>query len=266
MRIVHLTDIHINLDSASESGFIACLQQVHQLNPQPELIVFGGDMVRDALVDDQETVSKQWDKFTQILADHCTIPFIHCLGNHDITAWETPALAKQFALKKMGLGRAYYSFQKDDWKFIVLDSNHLKTDQTWYEARLDNAQFEWLKIQLEGAKSLNTLVISHIPILSAAVFFDGENVKEHQWVVPGAWMHLDAARIVELFSSNPQVKLCISGHIHLNDLVKYNEVTYACSGAVSGNWWEGAYKQTSPGFGLIDLNADGSFKVNYLRY
>ncbi len=79
-------------------------------------------------------------------------------------------------------------------------------------------------------------------------------------------MHLDAAAITDLFADNPNVKLCLSGHIHLRDVVQYNGVTYICNGAVSGNWWKGSYKQTQPGFGVIDLFEDGTFSHQYLPY
>jgi hypothetical protein len=62
------------------------------------------------------------------------------------------------------------------------------------------------------------------------------------------------------------VKLCLSGHEHLWDRVQYNAVTYVCNGAVCGNWWKGAYHETSEGYGVVDLYADGTFEVEYVRY
>jgi hypothetical protein len=79
-------------------------------------------------------------------------------------------------------------------------------------------------------------------------------------------MHIDARRLKTLFLDHPNVKLCLSGHIHLRDSVMYNGVTYACNGAVCGNWWRGAYQETQPGYALVDLWNDGSFRVDYVRY
>lgn len=266
MRIAHLTDIHIDSSEISESGFISCLKKVDALLPKPDLILFGGDLVRDALIDSKELVEQHWERFQTILKEHCSIPYVHCVGNHDVCGFESVETAKQLAFKKMGLGRPYYAFSSGGWRFLVLDSTQPKADHTWYEAKLDEQQFLWLKTQLENFQQEPTLILSHIPILSAAAFLDGENAKEGNWTVPGAWMHLDAKRLVELFSAYPQIKTCVSGHLHLHDTVVYNGITFACNGAVSGNWWKGNYQQTAPGFAVMDLLPDGNFNLDYQTY
>jgi len=266
MRIVHLTDIHLDLTEVSQTGFKRCLEVIKSLNPKPELILFGGDLVRDALVDDPETVEKQWQLFSSIVQEYCSIPFVHCLGNHDICGFEKPEIAKQPALKQMGLGKPYYTFSQKGWRFIVLDSVLQKENGEWYEAGLDEAQHRWLKTQLVNFANEPTIILSHIPVLSAAAFLDGDNVKTDSWQVPGAWMHLDAKDLISLFSTHQQVKLCLSGHLHLHDVVQYNGITFACNGAVSGNWWKGSYQQTPPGFGLVDLEADGRFRLEYRQW
>jgi hypothetical protein len=84
--------------------------------------------------------------------------------------------------------------------------------------------------------------------------------------VPGAWLHLDARRIKDLFHRHLQVKLCLSGHIHLVDRVDYLGVTYCCSGAVSGGWWDGPCQEFPNGYGLVTLYNDGSFDNRYVAY
>ena len=79
-------------------------------------------------------------------------------------------------------------------------------------------------------------------------------------------MHTDITQIISLFYKHPNVKLCLSGHIHLRDKVVYNNVTYICDGAVSGAWWEGNKRETAPGYGLIDFYADGTFDEEYINY
>jgi 3',5'-cyclic-AMP phosphodiesterase len=80
--------------------------------------------------------------------------------------------------------------------------------------------------------------------------FDGDNEKSGDWVIPGAWVHIDARRIVELFHQHKNVKLCLSGHIHLFDRVLYNGVTYICDGAVCGRWWARQLPSDAPRLGL----------------
>jgi 3',5'-cyclic AMP phosphodiesterase CpdA len=201
------------------------------------------------------------------------LPVEHCLGNHDIWGWNRrqslasgrePRYGKRWAMDVLGLEERYRSFDRAGWHFIVLDSTHAHGES--YRADLDPEQFEWLRADLRAAGNRPVLILSHIPILSAAAYFDGDNERTGDWVVPGAWMHQDARRLKNLFREHRNVKLCLSGHLHLRDRVDYEEVTYLCNGAVSGGWWRGPYQECEAGYALIDLRADGTFDHRYLRY
>ena len=149
----------------------------------------------------------------------------------------------------------------------MLDSTQPGVKPGSYTAYLDDEQFDWLGKDLAAVKAATpVLVMSHIPILSAAAFFDGENAKSGDWRVPGAWMHIDAAKIKDLFAKHPNVKVCLSGHLHLVDRVDYNGVTYLCDGAVCGGWWKGNYHECAPGYAVLDLYPDGSFERQYVTY
>ena len=80
-----------------------------------------------------------------------------------------------------------------------------------------------------------------------------------RWILSRALMHIDARRIKDLFRQHPNVKLCVSGHIHLNDKVEYSGVTYVSNPAVSAAWWTGPMQEFENGYGIIDLFADGTF-------
>jgi hypothetical protein len=128
---------------------------------------------------------------------------------------------------------------------------------------------DWMRIcikHIHEQEDRPEFLFSHIPVLRAAAFFDGGNEKSGNWQIPGAWVHIDARRIVELFHKHSNVKVGISGHIHLLDEVVYNNVTYNCNGAVSGNWWNGDYHQTPAGYALINLYEDGTFNREYVAY
>jgi hypothetical protein len=62
------------------------------------------------------------------------------------------------------------------------------------------------------------------------------------------------------------VRACLSGHAHQHDLVDYLGVRYSCNGAVSGNWWFGAYLNCPPSYALVDLFEDGSIRVELVAY
>ncbi|GBC91725.1 3',5'-cyclic adenosine monophosphate phosphodiesterase CpdA [bacterium HR15] len=274
LRIAHLTDIHVQPEKDAARGMIRCLQAVHRLKPRPDLIFNGGDAVMDVFSQGRERARVLQQLWRSILRDYCEIPVIHCIGNHDVWGWdrehsgcsgEEPDYGKRWAMELFELEQRFYSFDRMGWHFIVLDSTF--PHGNGYKARLDDEQFEWLQADLKRTPaSMPVCVLSHIPILSASAYLDGNNEKTGDWVVPGAWMHIDARRLIELFWKHRNVKLCLSGHIHLYDRVDYNGVTYLCNGAVCGAWWNGDYHQTPPGFGLIDLHSDGTFESQYMLY
>lgn len=270
LRIAHMTDPHIEPGNGSEEWTRFCINHIHNLDDRPDIIFNGGDTINDALNQAEESVTAQWETWHRIKRD-ITIPMIHCIGNHDVWgvegAKDDPRYAKKWAVQELGIENRYYDFEQAGWHFIVLDSTHLNDDGGWYTAKLDEEQFQWLKERLATIPATRPVFIfSHIPILCAAAFFDGDNESSGNWRIPGAWVHIDARRIVELFHKYPNVKLGISGHIHLLDEVVYNNVSYYCNGAVCGNWWNGDYHQTPAGYALINLYEDGSFDREYMAY
>lgn len=265
LRVAHITDVHLSPGNASESGFPKCLKGIHGLEDKPDLIINGGDSIGDAWHTTKDEAVKQWDLWNKIIKKECSIPIEHCLGNHDV--WNADAKAgKQLAMDHLNLGERYRSFDKGGWHFIVLDSIAVQKDGK-YKGGLDDEQFEWLAQDLKDTPAKTpVLVLSHIPILAVCTFFDGKNEETGAWNIPTGWMHVDARRIKDLFHKYPNVKVCLSGHIHLWDRVEYNGVTYICDGAVCGKWWDGAYQETKRGYGLLDLKADGNFAYQYVNW
>jgi 3',5'-cyclic-AMP phosphodiesterase len=275
-RIAHLTDMHVMPDGAmsvnAQEGFIKALEHAQNLSRKPDLILQGGDAIMDALRTSKSDVKAQWEAFGQALTKHLRTPIRHAIGNHD--CWtgpgskNDPLYGKAWAMQELKLAKPYYSFDAGNWHFIVLDSTNLATqDSHGYMAKLDDAQFKWLEHDLAVTPATRSvLIMSHIPILAVSAYMDGDNETTSNWVVPGAWMHIDARRLKTLFAAHNNVRLCLSGHIHLQDSAVYNGVTYACNGAVCGNWWRGNYQETKPGYAVVDLYNDGKFNVEYVQY
>ena len=251
----------------------ACLDHVEALKDKPNLILTGGDQIMDAFGANADRTKTQWDIHRKVLRDNTGIPMRHAVGNHDVWGWAKkegdPAESegkrgKAWACEMLELPKPYYSFDQAGWHFVVLDSTF--PNGNGYTAKLDDEQFEWLGDDLTASKDKPTLILSHIPIIAFCPFFDGDNEKSGNWQVPGAWMHIDARKIKDLFKQHPQVKVAISGHIHLVDRVDYCGVTYFCNGAVSGGWWGGNYQECNPGYALVDLYDDGTFENQYVEF
>jgi len=269
LRIAHLTDIHLKNEFNAPEKLVKCLHHVQQQTPKVDLILNGGDVVFDMNKENISTINDQWTLVKSIMKAECSLPVQYCLGNHDIWWYEDnkgqALYGKQYSMDQLKLAKPYYSLVKNGWKFIILDSVHLDIDNTWYIGKLGDEQFAWLENELNQADpAMPVLVMSHIPILTATLMIEDNIVNK--WQMLGGDMHTDTSKIIKLFYKHPNVKLCLSGHIHLRDKVVYNQVTYLCNGAVSGAWWEGNRRETAPGYGLIDLYADGSFDESYVNY
>lgn len=269
LRIAHLTDVHLKNQFNAPERFTRCLHHVQQQSPKVDFILNGGDIVFDINKENISIINDQWKLSHHIMQSECSLPVHYCLGNHDIW-WneddKSQALyGKKYSLDQLKLASPYYSFTNSGWKFILLDSVHLDIDGTWYIGKLGDEQFAWLENELKTTDPATpVLVMSHIPILTATNLIEDDIVNK--WVMTGGDMHTDTSKIIKLFYQHPNVKLCLSGHIHLREKLVYNNVTYLCNGAVSGAWWEGNRRETAPGYGLIDLYADGSFDEQYVNY
>ncbi len=271
LRIAHLTDIHIQPLIGAAKGLEKCLHHLQNLDIKPDFIFNGGDSIMGAHRSPRDKFVKQWKLFKEVNDSENGLEVFPCIGNHDIWCEKEDTSSfrdgRKWAMDEYALESPYYSFARGGWHFIVLDSVQPKPDGSWYTALIDEAQADWLRKELKRVPATTpVMIMSHIPILSASVFLDGKNFQDGRWTVPGSWMHEDAAALTELFYRHKNVRLAVSGHLHLLDKVEYNGVTYCCNGAVSGAWWFGNYRQTGPGYALIDLYEDGSFRTEYISY
>jgi Icc protein len=269
LRVAHLTDVHLKDKFDAPARFAKCLHHVQQ-QPGVDFILNGGDIVFDMNKENLDTINTQWKLWHSLIKSDCSLPIHYILGNHDVWWNEDDKgqvlYGKKFAADQLQLTSPYYSFVKNGWKFILLDSVHLDIDNTWYIGKLGDVQFAWLENELQSTPAnIPVCVMSHIPLLTATLMVDDQTAV-NKWEVLGGDMHTDITKIIALFYQHPNVKLCLSGHIHLRDKVVYNNVTYLCNGAVSGAWWEGNKRETEPGYGLIDFYADGSFDERYVNY
>jgi 3',5'-cyclic-AMP phosphodiesterase len=274
LRVAHLTDAHVRPEKRAEEGMAMCLRHAQGLADKPDLILQGGDAVMEVLNCDAARAKAQAEVWRRVLKNECSLPIEHCIGNHDVwgvdkvkskTTGNEPLWGKKWAMDLYGITTRYRAFDRAGWRFIVLDSTFIT--ERGYTAKLDPEQFAWLERTLrETDAKTPVLVLSHIPILTVTAYLDGENEKTGDWVVPGAWMHIDARAIKNLFLKHPNVKVCLSGHIHLADRVDYLGVSYICNGAVCGGWWGGPYQECKEGYGLVDLFDDGTFENQYVEY
>lgn len=273
-RLALLTDVHLQPERGAEAGFVQALRHVQSLNDKPELILNGGDAIMDALAVNDKRTTEQWTLWNKVLRDECSLPVLHCIGNHDIWGWNKkasgttgrePGWGKQSAVDQLGLKGRYYSVDRGGWRFLVLDSS-FPDEKNTYIAQIDDEQFAWLEQQLQQTpRDTHVAVVSHIPILSVSHVEFSEIFIDEPRRRLGA-THADAKRLVRLFRKHPQVKLALSGHLHLTERIEYAGVTYLSGGAVSGNWWRGPHYGTAEGYLIVDLFDDGHARQQYMPY
>jgi 3',5'-cyclic AMP phosphodiesterase CpdA len=269
LKIAHITDVHIRPEYNAVARFKKCLEMIKK--EKVDLILNGGDSIYAADYDDikKERVVELWNCWKDSVSLIKEISMYSVLGNHDMW-WQGKGDelgGEQGVLKMLGLSNSYYSFDKGGWHFIMLDSNHPKTP-----GMLDDDQWNWFTKDVQGNQGKPTLIMSHYPLLSCTGITDNKPDFIGPFKVSGSYNHLDIMKFIEVFNKNKNIKICLSGHIHLLDKVWYNDVSYLCNGAASGFWWEpgddgkSSYKQTVPGYSILNLYSDGGFDDRYIKY
>lgn len=274
IRFAFITDIHVKAEPVAEAGMAKALHHVQLKNSKLDFIINGGDCIWDSLEADKEKTQAQWNLYHSILKKENSLPIHHCIGNHDVWGWfikenkpEADKLyGKQWAVETLKLPGRYYSFIKDKWLFIVLDSTQINPEGG-YIAYIDEQQLSWLQQELEQHKDKFVCIVSHIPILSicAGLFFN-KTETNGDLKIQRNLMHTDFFILKKIFASHPNIKLCLSGHIHLQDELNYLGVTYYCNGAISGNWWKGSFQEFAPAYAVVELFDDGSVIRNMVTY
>ena len=282
LRIAHLTDAHIQPERGAVDGTRLAFRHAQE-KFAPDLIIAGGDQIMDALEHPADRVAALYELWHQVVKEECKTPIKYVIGNHDIWGWadpkrsgttgNEPLYGKAWPLKEFGLEKPYYSWDQAGWHLIVLDSVQFDGGGS-YVAMLDEDQFKWLEADLAAVDPKTPIVLfSHIPILGICPLLFDEKAPTTQakfpkpkWGLSRALMHVDARRIKDLFSKHPNVKLCVSGHIHLTDEVEYLGVTYICNPAVSAGWWVGPMQEFGNGYTVIDLFDDATFTHQSVDY
>ncbi len=270
--VAFISDIHIKPSATAEAGMKKALNHINTLKKLPNFIINGGDCVMDALAATKEQAQTQWDLFNRIMKSENKLPVKYALGNHDIWAWQLkdavktdPLYGKGWWLQQTGNAKTYYSFTQANWHFIVLDS--VQENNGGYIALLDEPQFTWLENELNSHPEKFICIVSHIPIMSfcSAMFFK-DMLPNGDWKLSRALLHTDARKIKDLFKKHPNIKTCLSGHIHLQDELTYLGIKYYCNGAISGNWWGGAFQDFNPAYALFDFHDDGNVERKMIEY
>ncbi len=263
-RVAFLTDTHVDHRHNSAEGFLKCLN--HAINPQSpaDFIITGGDLVYDVLEKGIEDADSQHKIFFDVL-NEIKIPVCHTLGNHECfgvyedsgVKVDHPLYGKKYYLDKFGLEKTYYSFDYQNWHFVILDS--IGIDGRNYKGWIDKEQLEWLDVDLATANK-PTVISMHIPLFTNFnEWRSGIEKADHPKAVVG-----NCHEVVKVLEKYP-VKLVLGGHLHINETYSFRGIEFANIGAVSGAWWKGPRAGFEEGYAMLEFK-DNRVSWKYVDY
>ena len=265
LEFVFFTDTHIEPELDAAHGCAMAFEKIAA--SKPEFAIMGGDHVFDALGVNQARANMVFDLYTNT-AKSLGMPLYNTIGNHDAFGVLAPSgIAPTDPLygKKMyedRMGKTYYSFDRKGYHFVVLDSIQPTPDRLW-EARIDDAQLDWLRSDLKAlAPGTPVIGVVHCPIVTAFGTYAAMVAAQQKY---NTLTVANSPEVLEVLSS-ARVLAVLQGHTHINELVEYNGIRFITSGAVCGNWWKGPRMGTPEGYSVISVHADGKVTPRYETY
>ena len=276
LRLVFATDTHLMQNDAfrSEEGLAAAVAAIKELRPPPDLIVCGGDLTDPTPNLDYPAAEELLNRFFGIWTLGHSIETHYIFGNHDLVGTKNPLVSrydprfgKGLFEKRLGLPRLYYSFEKRGWRFIILDDVCLDPDGSFY-AQYTADQLDFVQSELKAHKEKPTVIAGHVPTVSVFGRLAGfARFVEMGFKRRSSLISRNGNRLVNLIhNSGPNVKLVLAGHLHHQERMDIDGVSYLNGGAVCGNWWKGPMLGCPEGFTVIDLRPDGSFAIAYKTF
>ncbi len=258
----HLTDMHVQRKRAGHLGYRACVDAVNGLDPRPDFVLMGGDMAFDGLYTDKQVFLDSIDLFVTE-SDRLAMPWYGCLGNHDILGWSSrrkvpvddPDLGKGLMLKAARMPHSWYSFDRNGWHFVVLDTLHPVQVESGpsYKPGIGAEQLEWLRYDLGAAAGKPTVVLMHIAAFCHSPQISG-NLESRAYSGLVIEDNLALRTILERHG----VKAVIQGHTHQIEDFYWNGIWYITSASVSAAWWGGTWRGFDNGFTVFTAHTDGS--------
>jgi 3',5'-cyclic-AMP phosphodiesterase len=152
MRIIQITDLHINSSDEPVNGvdtrlnFIKAMNEAHDLNP--EMLVITGDLC-------YQTGNTEVYKWIKRKLENCGFNNYKIIGgNHD----DIISLADVFGLSDIVIDGELFYFIEPDLFFLDTAKGYC-----------NQYQLDWFKENLSAAESLNPLIFMHHPPFKAGV-------------------------------------------------------------------------------------------------
>lgn len=193
-----------------------------------------------------------WDRFElfedyKAAIDMTGVTFFNVIGNHDmdIDSRTDDNAANTF---KKQFGPTYYSFNRGDIHYIVLDDVFFIGVDKKYIGYLTENQLQWLEQDLKQVKHGSTLVVSlHIPTNTGVA----RRTKKEE---PIGGVVSNRKQLYKILA--PYKVHIMSGHTHFNEKWEEGNIIEHNHGTVCGAWWTGPICSdgTPGGYGVYEVN------------
>jgi len=274
-RFAFLTDLHLMPDGAvrSADGIAACLAAVEKLDPRPDFILVGGDLVHFARERTIRQGESDLDFFLKVWNGATSLPTHWTFGNHDLVSTSNLTASptdkhygKGLFRERFQLPQLFYSFDWKGWHFVILDDIALQPDHT-YIGKLFDDELQFLQADLDAHRTQPTIVCTHIPPVSnlpLGLLMAHAN-PTHHGALP---KNLVCSNGEELVATVPghAIRAVLAGHLHYLERIDLNGIPYINSGAVCGSYWKGPLYGCAEGFGVVDVTGDGSVAFDYRTF
>lgn len=192
-----------------------------------------------------------WDHF-ELFEDYkqaigmTGVPFFNVIGNHDM---DLDARTDDYSSKtfKQQFGPTYYSFNRGDIHYIVLDDVFFIGAAKKFIGYLTENQLQWLEQDLALIKPGTTVVVSlHIPTNTGAARRTNKD-EELGGVVS------NRNQLYKILA--PYKTHIMSGHTHYNESWEEGNIMEHNHGTVCGAWWTGPIcgDGTPNGYGVYEV-------------
>jgi len=208
---------------------------------KPTFVVELGDLIdaADSVETEQRYLKTINREFSAISKDRHYV-----LGNHCVDT-----LTKAEFLDGVEQKQSYYSFDRGDFHFVVLDAcfrsdgePYGRKNSKWNDANIPATEVEWLRADLK-ATSKKTVVFAHQRLDVSA----DHGVK-------------NCPEVRKLFDEAGTVLAVFQGHSHQNDLKDINGIHYCTLRAMVED--SGAENN---GYSLMEIAADGTIRLTGFR-
>jgi 3',5'-cyclic AMP phosphodiesterase CpdA len=269
-RIVHLTDQHVTSRRQGHEGYKKGIQSINALDPAPDLVLMGGDMVFDGLYTELETYRESIRLYRSI-TEELNMPYYHCIGNHDVLGLSSrrkvpkdhPGIGRKMIMAELGMEKDYYSFNHKGWHFVVLNSIFEFEGENGpaYKPMIGEEQLDWLRYDLGDHKEKPAIVVSHMPAFShkGQINNDFEMMAMSPFILQD---NIDLRHVLERHN----VKALLQGHTHINEDFRFNDVWYKTSQSASAAWWGGNWLGFKPGYTVFELGKKDILKWYPVEY